>query len=263
MLRVKALKASIENKEILKGVDLVVKPGEVHVLMGPNGSGKSTLAQVIAGHPSYKVVSGKCLVASRDITKLTPDKRAKLGIFLGMQQPVEVPGVSVFAFLRKAKQVTSYKLQVINKKKKKNYNLALSTSHSSKEFRDELKKYMSELKLPEDFLRRSLNEGFSGGEKKRNEILQMMALKPKLVILDEIDSGLDIDGLKLVASAIKRFAFSNKRSAFILITHYARILKYLNVEHVHVMIDGKIVESGKGKLASKVEEKGYQAWQTA
>ncbi|MBI3342326.1 Fe-S cluster assembly ATPase SufC [Candidatus Curtissbacteria bacterium] len=247
MLKVKNLKASIDNKEILKGVDLMVKPGEVHVLMGPNGSGKSTLAQVIAGHPAYKVVSGKCSVDSREITKLTPDKRAKLGIFLGFQHPVEVPGVSVFSFMRKANKNPQSKIQ---------------NSKSINIFRDELKKYMSELKLPEDFLRRALNEGFSGGEKKRNEILQMMTLKPKLVILDEIDSGLDVDGLQLVATAIKTFKKNNPRSSFVLITHYARILKYLKADHVHVMVEGRIVESGTGRLATKVEEKGYQVWQT-
>ncbi len=247
MLKVKDLKASIEGKEILKGVDLVVLPGEVHVLMGPNGSGKSTLAQVIAGHPNYKIVSGDLKFGSVNINKLTPDKRAKLGIFLGMQHPVEVPGVSLFNFLRKAKQ--SQKPKIKNQK-------FLS------EYRGELRKYMSELKLPEDFLRRSLNEGFSGGEKKRNEILQMMAFSPKLVILDEIDSGLDVDGLKLVAQAIKRFSTANPKSSIILITHYARILKYLKADHVHIMVDGKIAKSGKMQLARQVEEKGYQAWQT-
>jgi Fe-S cluster assembly ATP-binding protein len=262
MLKVKGLKASIENKEILKGVDLVVKFGEVHVLMGPNGSGKSTLAAVIGGHPNYRVDSGQLTVDSKDIRKLTPDKRAKLGIFLGMQHPVEVPGVSVFAFLRKAKSARSMKYEAGIMGKRKNHNSKFMIHDSASEFRGELKKYMSELKLPEDFLRRSLNEGFSGGEKKRNEILQMMALKPKLVILDEIDSGLDVDGLKLVASALKRFALSNPRCAIILITHYARILKYLKADHVHVMVDGKIVKSGKMSLAKQVEDGGYASFGT-
>jgi len=260
MLKVRNLKASIENKEILKGVDLVVKPGEVHVLMGPNGSGKSTLAQVIGGHPAYKVVSGKCLVASREITKLTPDKRAKMGIFLGMQHPVEVPGVSVFAFLRKAKSARSMKNEARIMGNRKNHNSKFLIHDSASQFREELKKYMSELKLPEDFLRRSLNEGFSGGEKKRNEILQMMALKPKLVILDEIDSGLDVDGLKLVATAIKKFSTLNSKSSIILITHYARILKYLKADFVHIMVDGKIVKSGKMSLAAQIEESGYTSF---
>lgn len=247
MLNIKNLKASIEGKEILKGVDLIVMPGEVHVLMGPNGSGKSTLAQVVAGHPNYRIESGELKMGNGDFKKLTPDKRAKLGIFLGMQHPVEVPGVSLFSFLRKAKQ--SQKAEAKSQK-------FLS------EYRQELLKYMKELKLPEDFLRRALNEGFSGGEKKRNEILQMMALKPKLVILDEIDSGLDVDGLKLVAMAIKTFKKNNPKSSIILITHYARILKYLKADRVHIMVDGKIVKSGKMGLAKQVEEKGYQIWQT-
>ncbi len=253
MLKVLKLRASIGDKEILKGVDLQVGSGQVHVLMGPNGSGKSTLAQVIAGHPNYKVVSGKCIVNSQDITKLMPDKRAKLGIFLGFQHPVEVPGVSVFNFLRKAKTSNSL-LSLRGAKRRSNLD---SGQARMTEFRDELKKYMSELKLPEDFLRRSLNEGFSGGEKKRNEILQMMALKPKLVILDEIDSGLDVDGLRIVAQAIKTFKKNNPKSSVILITHYARILKYLKPDFVHVMVDGQIIKSGKASLANKIEEGGY------
>jgi len=240
-------------------VDLEVKVGEVHVLMGPNGSGKSTLAQVVAGAPQFKVQSAKFKFEKHDLTKLTPDKRAKLGIFLGMQHPVEVPGVSVFAFLRKAKSARSMNYEV-RIKNKKNHNSKFMTRNSASQFREELKKYMAELRLPEDFLRRALNEGFSGGEKKRNEILQMMALKPKLVILDEIDSGLDVDGLKLVTSALKRFAISNPRSAIILITHYARILKYLKADQVHIMVEGKIVKSGKMGLAKQVEDGGYQSF---
>ena len=246
MLVIKKLEASIEKTQILNGVDLTVKPGEVHVLMGPNGSGKSTLASVIAGHPAYRLKGGSIKMGGVDLSKLTPDKRYRKGIFLGFQHPVEVPGVSVFNFLRKSKRSFA----------KSQDRLA-----GASQFRDELKKYMAELKLPDDFLRRSLNEGFSGGEKKRNEILQMIVLRPKVVILDEIDSGLDVDGLKLVALAIKRFGLANPKSAIVLITHYARILKYLKADYVHVMIDGKIVESGNRKLANKVEEKGYQVWQ--
>src|SRR3989344_4944233 len=197
MLKIIGLIAGIDRTRILNGVDLQVLPGEVHVLMGPNGSGKSTLAQVIGGHPAYKVHSSQFTVYGKDISKLTPDKRAKMGIFLGMQHPVEVPGVSVFSFLRKAKSARSMKNEARIMGNRKNHNSKFLIHDSASQFREELKKYMSELKLPEDFLRRSLNEGFSGGEKKRNEILQMMALKPKLVILDEIDSGLDVDGLKL------------------------------------------------------------------
>lgn len=274
MLDIKDLRAGISDVEILKGVDLVVGSGEIHVLMGPNGSGKSTLAQVIAGHPNYKVISGKCIVNSQDITKLTPDKRAKMGIFLGFQHPVEVPGVSVFNMLRRAKQSIGGPVSGLppaSARSQKNSKLdrrslgslravgspsSTATPNLSK-FREELLEYASSLKLGEDFLRRSLNEGFSGGEKKRNEILQLMALKPKLAILDEIDSGLDVDGLKLVASAIKQFSINNQQSTIILITHYARILKYLKPDFVHVMVDGKIVKSGKMSLARKIEEGGY------
>lgn len=262
ILVVKNLKASIIDKEILKGVDLTIRPGELHVLMGPNGSGKSTLAQVIAGHPSYKLVAGsKLLVAGKDISKLSPDKRAKMGIFLGFQQPVEVPGVSVFNFLRKAKQAILVNTSVSKRRAHLQGVRAHLGGGGVGQFRQELLEYASSLKLSDDFLRRSLNEGFSGGEKKRNEILQMMALRPKLVILDEIDSGLDVDGLRIVADAIKRFTINNKRSSVILITHYARILKYLAPDFVHVMVEGKIVKSGKAKLAKEIEEKGYnQTW---
>ncbi len=251
MVNIQNLKVTIEGKEIIKGLDLKIGKGEVHVLMGPNGSGKSTLAQVIAGHPSYKVDGGQLTVNGESILKLTADKRAKLGIFLGFQHPVEIPGVSVFSFLRRAKQVMS----------QKNLKPRTQNSESIAAFREQLLEYASSLKLSDDFLRRSLNEGFSGGEKKRNEILQMLVLKPKLVILDEIDSGLDVDGLITVAGAIKQFTVNSPQSSVILITHYARILKYLKPDFVHVMVEGKIVKSGRAKLASEIEEKGYSKWQ--
>jgi len=250
------LKASVDGKEILKGIDLEVSAGELHVLMGPNGSGKSTLAQVIAGHPSYTIDSGQLTFDKKDLNKLTPDKRAKLGIFLAFQHPVEIPGVSVFGMLRKAKQVTSAKSQVPSKKK--TYNLGLKTSNFAAEFRQELLEYLSSLKLSSDFLRRSVNEGFSGGEKKRSEILQMMALKPKLAVLDEIDSGLDVDALKTVTTTLYHYNEVNPRSSVFLITHYARILKYLKPDFVHIMMDGRIIKSGGLELARLVEEKGYQ-----
>ena len=277
MLKIRNLKVSIEGKEILKGIDLEVKPNELHVLMGPNGSGKSTLAQVIAGHPSYTIVDGRLTMDNRDLTKLTPDKRAKLGIFLGFQHPVEVPGVSVFNVLRKAKTSlgsvagSSHPTSSTNSNSKRGRKSSVSlraldgtpsagaTQNISK-FREELLEYASSLKLSDDFLRRSLNEGFSGGEKKRSEILQMLALRPKLVILDEIDSGLDVDGLKLVAGAVKRFTMNNRRSSVLLITHYARILKYLRPDFVHVMVEGRIVKSGTLKLAHEVETVGYQGF---
>lgn len=255
MLRIGDLKASIEGKEILKGIDLEVGPGELHVLMGPNGSGKSTLAQVIAGAPQFKVQSAKFKFEREDLGKLSPDRRAKMGIFLAFQHPVEIPGVSVFNVLRRAKQASGQHSRSVPGRSK-----AHSGSETSGlgQFRQELLEHVSSLKLSSDFLRRSLNEGFSGGEKKRSEILQMMALSPKLVILDEIDSGLDVDGLKLVAFAIKQFKANDTGSSFLLITHYARILKYLKPDFVHIMMDGRIIKSGKLELVRQIEEKGYQ-----
>lgn len=264
MLTISGLRTVVEGKEILKGIDLEVKSGEIHVLMGPNGSGKSTLAQVIAGHPSYKVHSSQFTVHSKDISKLAPDKRAKLGIFLAFQHPVEIPGVSVFNVLRKAKAVTGGKksrTRINSMRGKPVYSGLVAPDLSrAKELRQELVGHLASLKLSEDFLSRSLNEGFSGGEKKRSEILQMMALKPKLVILDEIDSGLDVDGLKIVAQAIKKFAIDNPQSSIVIITHYARILKYLKPDFVHIMMDGKIIKSGSIRLAKQIEEKGYETF---
>ena len=257
-LIIKNLTVSVNGKEILKGVDLEVKRGQFHVIMGPDGSGKSTLAKVLAGSPEFIVQSGKMRFNGNDLDKLTPDKRAKLGIFLGFQHPVEIPGVSVFSFLRKAKQVTRKLGDWETGKKKNPSNRVAEQPSNLSKFRENLLEYASSLKLSGDFLRRSLNEGFSGGEKKRSEILQMLALKPKLVILDEIDSGLDVDGLKIVAMAIKKFTIDNPRSSIVLITHYARILKYLKPDFVHVMVEGNIVKSGGLKLAKEIEEKGYQ-----
>ncbi len=275
-LQIKNLKVQVGTKDILKGVDLEVKVGEVHVVMGPNGSGKSTLAQVIAGSPMYKVHSGRLTVDGKNITKLSPDKRAKLGIFLGFQNPIEIPGVSVFNVIRKASlaagPVSGFPPTSARSKKKSKVNgkssvdlravgsLSTAATRNMSAFRQELLEYASSLKLSSDHLSRSFNEGFSGGEKKRNEILQMLALSPKLVILDEIDSGLDVDGLKLVASAIKRFTVHSSQSSVILITHYARILKYIKADFVHVMTDGQIVKSGKQKLATEIEEKGYDTY---
>jgi len=277
MLKIDNLKVDIEGKKILKGVDLEVGGGEIHVIMGPNGSGKSTLAQVIAGNPGYKLVAGsKLLVAGRNITKLTADKRAKLGIFLGFQHPVEIPGVSVFNVLRKAGgpiargpvasfPPTSARLRMKSKGNGQSTGKLRAvgspstgaTPRTLSKFREHLLEYASSLKLSDDFLRRSLNEGFSGGEKKRSEILQMLVLKPKLVILDEIDSGLDVDGLKIVSSAINQFKKNNPWSSVIIITHYARILKYLKPDFVHVMVEGRIVKSGSSRLATEVEKSGY------
>ena len=260
MLSIRNLKASIEGKEILKGIDLEVGAGELHVLMGPNGSGKSTLAQVIAGHPGYKIIDGRLWMSGKEIRKLTPDKRSKLGFFLAFQHPVEVPGVSVFSVLRKVKKPRTRTSLVRGKV----YSGLAAGGNLSKvrELRQELVAHLSSLKLSEDFISRPLNEGFSGGEKKRSEILQMIALKPKLVILDEIDSGLDVDSLKTVATSIYHYNEVNPQSSVLLITHYARILKYLKPDFVHIMIDGKIIKSGKANLAKEIEDKGYRVWQT-
>src|SRR3989344_5129746 len=261
MLRIKDLRVAASENEILKGVSLEVKPGEVHVVMGPNGSGKSTLAQVIAGSPFYKVNGGLLMVNGKDIKGLTPDKRAKLGIFLGFQNPVEIPGVAVFNVLRKASQANNPVIlnRVKNlKPRTRSFANAQDDKSGISEFRQQLLEYASSLKLSEDHLKRSFNEGFSGGETKRNEILQMLALRPKLAILDEIDSGLDVDGLRIVAQAIKKFSTLNSQSSILLITHYARILKYLKPDFVHIMVDGKIIKSGKANLAKQIEEKGYQ-----
>lgn len=257
MLELKNLKVSIDSKEILKGLDLTIRPGELHVLMGPNGSGKSTLAQVIAGHPSYTTDKGQLTFDNKDIRELSPDKRAKMGIFLGFQHPIEVPGVSVFNFLRRANQArSSAHLRGVQGRSKAHLE---GEAGNLARFRQELLEYASSLNLGADFLRRSVNEGFSGGEKKRNEILQMMALRPKLAILDEIDSGLDVDGLRIVAQAIQKFSIRNSQSSILLITHYARILKYLKPDFVHVMVEGRIVKSGKMSLAREIETRGYQS----
>lgn len=242
MLQIKNLKVSTDSKEILKGIDLKINPGEIHVLMGPNASGKSTLSFTIMGHPKYKVTSGQITVDGKDITKLSPDKRAKLGIFLAFQNPIEVPGVNFLNFLRVAKKGQNGK------------NGEISFS----EFRKIVQDRAQDLKIPETLLKRSLNEGFSGGEKKRSEMFQLSVLEPKLAILDEIDSGLDVDGLRLVANAIKQFLVHSSQSSVLLITHYARILKYLKADFVHIMRDGQIVENGGPELAEKIEEKGFE-----
>ncbi len=239
MLKISKLKVQIDKKQILDGVDLTVYAGEVHVVMGPNGSGKSTLAQVLMGSPAYKIESGGMTFGKSDLKKMTADKRAKLGMFLAFQHPVEIPGVSVLNFLRRA---TGQNIKTVVK------------------FRENLLEHLSSLGLSEDFLARSINEGFSGGEKKRNEILQLLTFKPKLAILDEIDSGLDVDGLKSVASAIKKFTKHNPRSSIILITHHAKILEYLKVDGVHIMVEGKIVKSGTVELAKEIEENGYASF---
>ncbi len=238
MLEIKNLHVSTDNKEILKGLNLSINQGEIHAIMGPNGSGKSSLSLVLMGHPRYKITKGSIKLNGQDLTSLTPDKRAKLGLFLAMQYPVAVPGVSVFNLLRSAnKNLDSQKVPAL-------------------EFQKIVKKEMKNLKIDEKFLTRSINDGFSGGEKKKMETLQLSILRPKYAILDETDSGLDVDALKIVSMGINN-VFS-KNLGILLITHYQRILKYVNPDFVHILVDGKIVKSGGAALAAVVEEKGYE-----
>jgi Fe-S cluster assembly ATP-binding protein len=236
-LKIIDLKASIGDKEILKGVNLSISSGEVHAIMGKNGSGKSTLSNIILGHPNYSVTNGDILFQGKSILSLKPDERARLGIFLSFQYPTAIPGVTVANFLRTMlKGMQGRDIPV-------------------KEFRQILKKETTALKIEESFMGRYVNDGFSGGEKKRNEILQLSLLKPALSILDETDSGLDIDALKIVCDGIN--ANRSPESAFLLITHYQRMLNYVVPDKVHVFMDGKIVLSGDKSLALELEEKGY------
>jgi Fe-S cluster assembly ATP-binding protein len=232
------LHVKVEDKEILHGVDLVVEQGKVHALMGPNGSGKSTLAYALAGHPRYRVTGGRVTYRGEDVLALTPDERARLGIFLAMQYPVEVPGVSVTNFLRTA------------------LNAVRDEEVPVREFARELREQMKLLDMDPRFAERSLNEGFSGGEKKRHEILQMALLRPSLAILDETDSGLDIDALKVVSEGVNRMRGPDL--GVLLITHYTRILRYITPDVVHVMLDGLLAKSGGRELADELEEHGYE-----
>lgn len=229
-----------DGKKILHGVSLTVKPGEIHAIMGPNGGGKSTLAQVLMGHPGYNITQGKIEVNSTDITDLPPDERAKAGLFLGFQYPVEVAGVNFGSFLRLA----------INENKKEG-----EKKISPIAFRNQLNNEAKQLAFSQEITTRSLNEGFSGGEKKKAEILQLALLKPDFAVLDEPDSGLDVDALKYISNTILSLKYP---LGLILITHYQRILRYIKPDHVHIMIEGKLVKSGKATLASEIEEKGYE-----
>ena len=240
---IKNLYASIADKEILKGLDLQILEGKVHVIMGPNGAGKSTLSKTIVGHYDTKINSGDILYKGESIIELPPEERALRGIFMSFQNPVEVPGVNNAYFLRTA----------LNNKRK---YLGLKELNAA-EFLRELKKLINELGMKSEMIQRSLNQGFSGGEKKRNEILQMMVLKPDFVILDEIDSGLDIDALRDVSEGINKMK-DGKRS-FLVITHYSRILDYIKPDFVHVLKDGKIVKTGGAELVAQLEETGYEA----
>ncbi|MFT4868182.1 MAG: Fe-S cluster assembly ATP-binding protein [Candidatus Nanohaloarchaea archaeon] len=239
--KVKDLEVSVEDEKIVKGVSLEVEPGEIHAIMGPNGSGKSTLCKSLMGNPEYTIDSGKILVDDEDVTDEETDERAREGLFLGFQYPAEISGISVAEFLKEA----------INARREEEGEEPISQS----DFRELLKEKLDLLDMDEEYARRYLNEGFSGGEKKRNEILQMAVLQPKYAMLDEIDSGLDIDALKVVAKGINKLAEEDR--GMLMITHYQRILDYVEPDRVHVMIDGKIVESGGPELAHKLEDEGY------
>lgn len=241
MLSIKNLHARVEDKDILRGINLEVKAGEVHAIMGPNGSGKSTLSSVIAGNENYEVTDGEILLEGEDIGELAPEERAHKGVFLSFQYPVEIPGVSVTNFMKTA----------INETRKANGREEMPANEMLKLIREK-----SELlEIDRKFLSRSLNEGFSGGEKKRNEIFQMAMLEPKLAILDETDSGLDIDALRIVANGVNKLR--SEDNAVIVITHYQRLLDYIVPDFVHVLYNGKIVKSGGKELAYELEEKGY------
>ncbi len=241
MLEINNLHAKIEDKDILKGINLNVKAGEVHAIMGPNGSGKSTLASVIAGREDYEVSEGTILLNNEDLEDLAPEERAHKGVFLSFQYPVEIPGVTVTNFIKTA----------INESRKANGHEELP----AKEMLQKIREKAELLDIDRKFLSRSLNEGFSGGEKKRNEIFQMAMLEPKLSILDETDSGLDIDALKVVANGVNKL--KSQDNAVVLITHYQRLLEYIVPDYVHVLHDGKIVKSGGKELALELEAKGY------
>ncbi|PXY41748.1 Fe-S cluster assembly ATPase SufC [Flavobacterium cheongpyeongense] len=241
MLSIKNLHASIGDKEILKGINIEVKAGEVHAIMGPNGSGKSTLSAVIAGNENYEVTDGEVFLDGEDLADLAPEERAHKGVFLSFQYPVEIPGVSVTNFMKTA----------INESRKANGQEEMPANEMLKVIREK-----SELlEIDRKFLSRSLNEGFSGGEKKRNEIFQMAMLEPKLAILDETDSGLDIDALRIVANGVNKL--KSEKNAIIVITHYQRLLDYIVPDFVHVLYNGRIVKSGGKELAYELEEKGY------
>lgn len=241
MLKIKNLKASIEDKEILKGINLEINPGEVHAIMGPNGSGKSTLSSVIAGKEEFTMTDGEILFEGEDLSELDPEERAHKGIFLSFQYPVEIPGVSVTNFM-KASINAHRKAQGLE-------------DMPAKDLLKLIREKSEMLEIDRKFLSRSLNQGFSGGEKKRNEIFQMAMLNPKLAILDETDSGLDIDALKVVANGVNKLR--SEDNAVLLITHYQRLLDYIVPDFVHVMVDGKIVKSGTKELAYELEERGY------
>ncbi|RIY38079.1 Fe-S cluster assembly ATPase SufC [Capnocytophaga canis] len=241
MLEIKNLHSSVEDKEILKGINLNVKAGEVHAIMGPNGAGKSTLSAVISGNENFEVTEGDIILEGESILEDAPEERAHKGIFMSFQYPVEIPGISVTNFIKTA----------VNEARKARGEEEMPAAELLKKIREKAEL----LEINKDFLSRSLNEGFSGGEKKRNEIFQMAMLEPKVAILDETDSGLDIDALRIVANGVNKLKSQN--NAVIVITHYQRLLEYIVPDYVHVLADGKIVKSGGKELALQLEEKGY------
>lgn len=241
MLSIKNLSVNIEGKPILQGFNLELNPGEIHAIMGPNGAGKSTLAKVLAGHPDYEVTEGEIWFKGQNILELEPEERAHLGLFMSFQYPVEIPGVNNVTFLHTA----------LNSKRKANGEKEISLE----EFQKIIDQKIAMMDIRSEFKERNLNEGFSGGEKKRNEILQMAVLEPNLAILDETDSGLDIDAMRIVAKGVNQIM--NPEMGLILITHYQRLLDYIKPNFVHVMLDGRIVQSGGPELALELEEKGY------
>jgi Fe-S cluster assembly ATP-binding protein len=246
LLELRDLHVSADDNPILNGVDLVVRDGEVHALMGPNGAGKSTLASVVMGHPGYVVTSGQVLFRGADIASWTPDERARAGIFLAFQYPESISGVSVTQFLRQAMQARRHldELSVL-------------------EVRLDLMEWMDRLGMDPAFAERHLNEGFSGGERKRNEVLQMALLDPELALLDETDSGLDIDALRVVANGVRQVRDARPAMGVVVVTHYVKLLEELRPDHVHVLIDGRIVHSGDASVATEIELHGYEPWRAA
>ncbi len=240
LLQIKNLHAAADDAEILKGVDLTVDRGEIHALMGPNGSGKSTLASVLMGHPDYEITAGEILFDGEDLTEAAPDARANMGLFLAFQYPEEIPGVSVIQFLRQA------------------LSNRTGTDYTVLELRLKVMEAMAALGMESSFADRYLNEGFSGGERKRNEVLQMAVLQPLLAVMDETDSGLDIDALKTVAEGVNTLVSPDR--AFLIITHYQRLLDYITPDHVHIFMDGRILESGGSELAAQLEAEGYDGF---
>lgn len=240
LLQIKNLHAAADDVEILKGVDLTVDRGEIHALMGPNGSGKSTLASVLMGHPDYDITEGEILFEGEDITEAAPDARANMGLFLAFQYPEEIPGVSVIQFLRQA------------------LSNRTGTDYTVLELRLKVMEAMAALGMESSFADRYLNEGFSGGERKRNEVLQMAVLQPLLAVMDETDSGLDIDALKTVAEGVNTLVSPER--GFLIITHYQRLLDYVTPDHVHIFMDGRILESGGSELAAQLEAEGYDGF---